>query len=62
MKIYTVCFYYNQWSDSYETDRLYFTSYEKAREHEKNLLKENRELIQEDDDHGVWFEEINVIN
>ncbi|MBM6615642.1 hypothetical protein JTF06_12170 [Desemzia sp. RIT804] len=62
MKIYTVYFYYNQWSDSYETDRLYFTSYEKAREHEKNLLKENSVLIQEDDNHGVMFEEITVIN
>ena len=60
MKIYTVYFYYD-WSDSYETDRLYFTSYEKARDHEKKLLKEKRELIQEDDAYVVCFEEINVI-
>lgn len=62
MKIYTVYFYYNQWSDSYEEDRLYFTTFEKAKKHEEYLKKENHEQLIEDEDFGVYFEEIDVIS
>lgn len=63
MKIFTVYFYYSQWSDSAEYDRLYFSDFNKAKKHERDLLEKYNNLIDDEpEDYFVYFEEIDVVD
>lgn len=61
LTIYTVYVYYSMWSDSDEWDRLYFINKSKAKEYEIELSQKHEELLLNDDNASIIFEEIQVV-